>query len=38
VKLPRPRERLQLANDPTYIRLRKAVLEFLYQKQLKAAA
>ena len=38
VPLPRPRERLQLANDPVYIRLRKAVLEFLYQKQLKAAA
>jgi nitrate/nitrite transport system ATP-binding protein len=38
VSLPRPRDRLQLANDPTYMRLRKAVLEFLYQKQLKAAA
>jgi nitrate/nitrite transport system ATP-binding protein len=38
VNLPRPRERLQLANDPGYMRLRKAVLEFLYQKQLKAAA
>jgi nitrate/nitrite transport system ATP-binding protein len=37
VKLPRPRDRLQLANDPTYMRLRKAVLEFLHQKQLKAA-
>ena len=38
VNLPRPRDRLELANDTTYIRLRKAVLEFLYQKQLKAAA
>ena len=38
VKLARPRDRLQLANDPAYMRLRKAVLEFLYQKQLKAAA
>jgi nitrate/nitrite transport system ATP-binding protein len=38
VELPRPRDRLQLANDPAYMRLRKAVLEFLYQKQLKAAA
>jgi NitT/TauT family transport system ATP-binding protein len=38
VTLPRPRDRLQLANDSTYVRLRKAVLEFLYQKQLKAAA
>src|SRR5215212_9830156 len=38
VNLPRPRDRLQLANDPAYMRLRKAVLEFLYQKQLKEAA
>jgi nitrate/nitrite transport system ATP-binding protein len=38
VDLPRPRERLQLANDPAYLRLRKSVLEFLYQKQLRAAA
>ena len=38
VDLPRPRDRLQLANDPKYMRLRKAVLEFLYQKQLREAA
>jgi nitrate/nitrite transport system ATP-binding protein len=38
VDLPRPRERLELANDPAYLRLRKSVLEFLYQKQLRAAA
>jgi len=38
VKLARPRDRLQLANDPAYTRLRKTVLEFLYQKQLRAAA
>jgi nitrate/nitrite transport system ATP-binding protein len=38
VDLPRPRDRLALANDPAYMRLRKAVLEFLYQKQLKEAA
>jgi nitrate/nitrite transport system ATP-binding protein len=38
VDLPRPRDRLALANDPAYVRLRKAVLEFLYQKQLKEAA
>jgi nitrate/nitrite transport system ATP-binding protein len=38
VDLERPRDRLQLANDAHYMRLRKAVLEFLYQKQLKAAA
>jgi nitrate/nitrite transport system ATP-binding protein len=38
VDLPRPRDRLALANDPTYMRLRKSLLEFLYQKQLKEAA
>jgi nitrate/nitrite transport system ATP-binding protein len=38
VNLPRPRDRLQLANDAAYMRLRKAVLEFLYQKQLREAA
>jgi len=37
VDLPRPRERLALANDQRYLSARKAVLEFLYQKQLKAA-
>src|SRR5688572_18870642 len=38
VDLPRPRDRLALANDPDYMRLRKSLLEFLYQKQLKEAA
>jgi nitrate/nitrite transport system ATP-binding protein len=38
VPLARPRERLKLADDPTYIHCRKQVLEFLYQKQLKVAA
>ena len=33
VKLPRPRQRLELANDPAYIAARAAVLEFLYEKQ-----
>jgi nitrate/nitrite transport system ATP-binding protein len=37
VNLPRPRNRIRLATDPTYLRTRKAVLEFLYQKQSKAA-
>lgn len=37
VDLPRPRERLAMASDPRYLAARKAVLEFLYQKQLKAA-
>ena len=38
VDLPRPRERLALANHPRYMELRAAVLQFLYQKQMKAAA
>jgi nitrate/nitrite transport system ATP-binding protein len=38
VDLPRPRERLALANHPRYMELRAAVLRFLYQKQMKAAA
>ncbi len=37
VDLPRPRDRLAMASDPRYLAARKAVLEFLYQKQLKAA-
>jgi len=37
VDLPRPRDRLAMASDPRYLSARKAVLEFLYQKQLKAA-
>ena len=38
VDLPRPRERLALANDPRYHRLRGQVLEFLYHKQQRSAA
>jgi nitrate/nitrite transport system ATP-binding protein len=38
VDLPKPRDRLALANDSHYHSLRGAVLEFLYQKQAKAAA
>jgi len=37
VNLARPRDRLALATDARYLAARKAVLEFLYQKQLKAA-
>lgn len=33
VPLPRPRQRLALADDPTYLRCRKAVLDFLYARQ-----
>jgi nitrate/nitrite transport system ATP-binding protein len=38
VDLPRPRQRLALANDSHYHHLRARVLEFLYQKQLRPAA
>ena len=33
VTLPRPRERLALAHDPSFMELRAAALEFLYKKQ-----
>ncbi|PKO63686.1 MAG: nitrate ABC transporter ATP-binding protein, partial [Betaproteobacteria bacterium HGW-Betaproteobacteria-17] len=35
VKLPRPRDRLQLAHDPQYHDLRSKVLEFLYSRQMR---
>ena len=35
VTLPRPRDRLALANDLEYNRLRSAILTFLYEKQRK---
>ena len=35
VNLPRPRDRLSLAKDPEYNRLRSEVLTFLYEKQRK---
>jgi len=38
VDLPRPRDRLALANDARYMAFRGAVLSFLYQKQMKQAA
>jgi nitrate/nitrite transport system ATP-binding protein len=38
VNLPKPRDRLKLLADPVYLDCRKRVLEFLYQKQLRAAA
>ncbi len=38
VDLPRPRERLALAGHPRYLQCRKAVLQFLYQKQMREAA
>jgi nitrate/nitrite transport system ATP-binding protein len=33
VDLPRPRQRVELADDPTYQRCRKAVIDFLYTRQ-----
>jgi nitrate/nitrite transport system ATP-binding protein len=38
VNLPRPRERLALAHDARFMELRAAVLEFLYEKQLRRVA
>ena len=38
VKLERPRDRLDLAQDPRFAEYRAAVFEFLYRKQLKKAA
>lgn len=38
VKLDKPRERLKLAHDPKFAEYRAAILQFLYQKQLKHAA
>ena len=33
VELPRPRSRVQLAEDPRYLHYRKAVIDFLYTRQ-----
>jgi nitrate/nitrite transport system ATP-binding protein len=33
VDLPRPRNRVALAEDPTYVHCRKAVIDFLYTRQ-----
>ena len=38
VDLPRPRDRLALANDARYMACRGAVFAFLYQKQMRQAA
>ena len=38
VDLPRPRDRLTLANDAKYHEYRSAVLDFLYRRQLRPAA
>ncbi len=33
VDLPRPRNRVQMAEDPHYAQCRKAVIDFLYTRQ-----
>jgi nitrate/nitrite transport system ATP-binding protein len=33
VELPRPRSRVELAEDPQYVHCRKAVIDFLYTRQ-----
>jgi nitrate/nitrite transport system ATP-binding protein len=33
VELPRPRNRIQLTENPLYVQYRKAVIEFLYTRQ-----
>jgi nitrate/nitrite transport system ATP-binding protein len=33
IDLPRPRSRVQLADDPAYLGYRKAVIDFLYTRQ-----
>ena len=38
VRLPRPRDRLKLAHDHDFVECRAALLEFLYQKQVRKAA
>lgn len=38
VKLDRPRDRLQLAEDPEFIHYRQQVLQFLYEKQKNPAS
>ena len=38
VELPRPRDRLALATNARYLHCRQAVLQFLYQKQMRTAA
>jgi len=38
VDLPWPRERVKLAHEPKFLECRAALLEFLYQKQIRKAA
>jgi nitrate/nitrite transport system ATP-binding protein len=38
VALPRPRDRVALAEDPAYVHARKAVIDFLYTRHRHAEA
>ena len=38
VALPRPRRRLELAEDPAYVHARTEVLRFLHERHLRAEA
>jgi nitrate/nitrite transport system ATP-binding protein len=38
VELPRPRNRVELAEDPDYVHARKAVIDFLYTRHKHAEA
>jgi len=38
VPIPKPRNRIELADDPTYLAARKAVLDFLYQRHTRPVA
>ena len=38
VSLPRPRQRIELAEDPHYNKLRSEVLKFLYQRHARTLA
>jgi nitrate/nitrite transport system ATP-binding protein len=38
VDLPRPRDRVALADDPVYMRCRKQVMDFLYTRHARPAA
>ncbi|MBI3677173.1 MAG: ABC transporter ATP-binding protein [Proteobacteria bacterium] len=38
VRLPRPRRRLDVVDNPDYVRSRKAIMQFLYERHAKQAA
>jgi nitrate/nitrite transport system ATP-binding protein len=38
VNLPKPRNRVTLADDPAYLAARKSVIDFLYQRHTRPQA